>query len=227
MSRRGYYLTNDEGKKERIPSVSSILKMFGDNEALLYWANNQGQEGKSLADARKVPLGAGSLTHAMIWDDIKGMLGEEREPLNLDDIDIQIVMNAKKAFQSYELWKGSVGFEPLYAEHPLTSKAMRFGGRPDLIAKVMNQVVLVDWKAAKGIYTNVYFQLAAYGMLIEENKEELEIESLGAVVPVRLGKEDATFDHLHRPWDSNTMRAAREGFTRLRSMYDIVKVLKS
>ena len=64
------YKTKD-GK--RVPSVTGISKMYGDNGGLIYWANQQGLEGKTLQDAYEQTATPGSMAHERVDFWIKGL----------------------------------------------------------------------------------------------------------------------------------------------------------
>jgi hypothetical protein len=57
---------------KRLPSVTTIISRFKDSGGLLYWANQQGLEGKTLDQARAEVTTPGTLAHKAVEDHING-----------------------------------------------------------------------------------------------------------------------------------------------------------
>ena len=56
----------------RLPSVTTIIGRFKESGGLLYWANQQGLEGKTLGQARAEVTTPGTLAHKAVEDHING-----------------------------------------------------------------------------------------------------------------------------------------------------------
>ena len=56
----------------RLPSVTTIIARFKESGGLLYWANQQGLEGKTLDQARAEVTTPGTLAHKAVEDHING-----------------------------------------------------------------------------------------------------------------------------------------------------------
>src|ERR1700731_1561533 len=56
----------------RLPSVTTIIGRFKESGGLLYWANQQGLEGKTLDQARVEVTTPGTLAHKAVEDHIHG-----------------------------------------------------------------------------------------------------------------------------------------------------------
>ena len=65
--KEGYYV---DGK--RVPGVTTILGRFKESGGLLYWANQQGRDGKTLDEARAEVTTPGTLAHKAVEDHING-----------------------------------------------------------------------------------------------------------------------------------------------------------
>ena len=72
--RKGYYLADGT---TRVPSVTTITGRFKDSGGLIYWAWQQGVDGKDFREERDKAAEAGSLSHAMVEADIKGQNPKE------------------------------------------------------------------------------------------------------------------------------------------------------
>jgi hypothetical protein len=56
----------------RLPSITTIIGRFKESGGLLYWANQQGLEGKTLDQARAEVTTPGTLAHKAVEDHING-----------------------------------------------------------------------------------------------------------------------------------------------------------
>ena len=101
------------------------------------------------------------------------------------------------------------------------SERHRYGGTPDAIGVVNNQLVLLDWKTSNGIYADHLIQLAAYGHLWNENYPDQPIT--GGFHLLRFSKQKGDFGHHHFA----ALDEAWEQFLLFRRAYDINKILKA
>ena len=202
---------------ERVPGVTTVLRMFGgDNEGLIRWAHKLGTNGQSLDDARKKAQNIGTVAHAMIESHLDG------ETLDTDGVDVEVLQGASRAFGMFKEWSGMVGYEVLAKEEPLVCEELRYGGKMDCVM-IQARRVLADWKTSARIYPEHLCQVAAYGKLWDQHYPDQPIEGY---VLLRLGKDEALFDHHYRPADSRTMLAAWEAFKHCRALYDLAKTIK-
>lgn len=200
---------NQSGK--RVPSVTTILSRFKDSGGLLYWANAQGREGKTLDEARKTAATAGTVAHDWVEDYINGR--ELRTP----DASREICDLARAAFDVFLKWKENTKLEVKYTEVALVSEEHQFGGRLDAIGLVGNELVLVDWKTSNSVYADYLYQLAAYGVLWTENYPEHKL--VGGYHLLRFAKEQGDFAHHYY----GNLDDEAETFLKMRELYDRVK----
>jgi hypothetical protein len=185
---------NKEGK--RLQGATTILSqnLGWGKEGLLYWANQQGLDGKTLTDSRDTATVPGTIAHAMIEADLKGV-----EP----DISLfmqEDISKAETAYLNYLDWRKQFNFEPVYVEKNLVSEKWQYGGCPDIIGKVQGRWAIVDWKTGK-TYENLFAQLVAYRELAYEN------DLIPFVTPVefhclRIPKNEDTPSFHHSYWGS-------------------------
>lgn len=209
---------------QRVPSVTTITKLYGENDGLIIWANQQGLEGRTLQDAREATATPGSMTHDMVDCFISG---KEWNPDNwvnkFDSTDafVAATEKANRAFYNFERWYDQNRMELIAGEVALVSEEHQFGGRMDALATT-GGLCIADWKTGGGgkIYADFLYQVAGYSILWDENFPDKPLE--GGFHIIRFNREEADFAH----WHFAELDAAREGFLYLRKLYDIHRRLK-
>ena len=203
---------NSGGK--RLPSVTTIIGRFKDSSSLLYWANTEGLNGKTLDEARIPAASAGTIAHDMVECHLHGK--DAPEPKAHPDI----VAKARSAFKAYLNWQEMTRLEVRHTEVALVSAQHDFGGCLDAIGIVPtlgNGLALVDWKTSNSVYADYLYQLAAYAILWNENYPETPIT--GGYHLCRFAKEEGDFGHHYYPSLDEEMAT----FLAMRSLYDRVK----
>ena len=148
---------------ERVPSQSTIKSQIGwSTRPLLYWANAQGLEGRTLKEAQDTATVSGTIAHHLIECFIR-----DTEP-DLSSYSEEDIEKGRSAFSNFEHWWFRVDVDPVYVEPNLVSEEWQFGGTPDLVCYVSGEFSIVDWKSGKW-YEDGFLQLAAYRQLVEEN----------------------------------------------------------
>ena len=178
---------------------------------MLYWANQQGLEGKTLDQARVEVTTPGSIGHLMVEAHIHG-----RDYIP-DQHPVDLIEKAKAAFAAYLAWEEMTAISFRHTEVSLTSNTHRFGGTMDAVGMIGNKLVLCDWKCANSVYADYLFQLAAYKLLWEENFPEHPI--VGGFHLCRFAKEQGDFSHHYFP----SLDEEAATFLLMRSLYDRVK----
>lgn len=201
---------------ERVPGTTTIIGRFKESGALLHWAFKQGQSGaKSLYEKRDEAAEAGTIAHDMVFQRLHG-----EEPKIPEGTDPKISAQAKQAFDAYLSWESMTKLEIVEQEIPLVSEKYQFGGTPDAIAKVNGKLSLADWKTSNGVYQDYLLQLAAYDLLIEECRPDLQLT--GGFHLCRFAKSYGDFSHHYWP----NLDEAKRMFLMLRECWDIDKILK-
>lgn len=219
--KRGYTSFYLDGK--RLPSPSSICSRFKDSGGLIYWANQEGLEGRTLDEARKAATTPGSYVHARIEADIRGHdFDHERWAAKIaaDGLDIDEVLDkALQSWNAYQDWKAESKVDVVAAEVSLGSEAHRFGGTLDAVA-VTSGLFLVDWKTG-ALYPDHVLQMGGYVILWEENFPD---RPLDGVKLLSISKEHGGFTQVSLPRE--TMQPAVNQFLLLRDAWDNDKILK-
>lgn len=178
---------NKVGK--RIPGVTTIIsKNLGWNkQALMYWANQVGQEGRSHRDVAGAAADAGTCGHYLVDCYIKG-----REP-DSTQFQPEILDQGETCLINFMQWAETFDFHAVETEVHLVSEEYQFGATPDCIAMVRGKLSLLDWKTGNGVYPDHMIQLAAYRKAWEENHPDQPLD--GGYHLLRIGKADASFHH--------------------------------
>lgn len=207
------HLYRDENN-QRVPSVTTIIGRFKDSGALLYWANSEGLNGKTLDEARIPAATAGTMAHDLVEAHLNGRPEPELRG------DPEIISKAKSAFAAYRGWHDMTSLEVRHTEVPLVSNQHRFGGCLDAIGIVKsmnNGLALVDWKTSNSIYSDYLYQLAAYAILWDENYPDTPIT--GGYHLCRFAKEEGDYSHNYYP----SLESEKQTFLLMRDLYNRVK----
>jgi hypothetical protein len=206
------------GKPIRISGTTTIVGRFKDSGALIYWANQEGLEGRPIrGDESTVEKAAeaGTLAHLMVENDIRGL----PEP-DLSKYPKEISEKATSSFLSYLEWKGQTKLKPVKTELSLISKRWLFGGTLDAV-HVDGKLALLDWKTSGGIYEDMLIQVGGgYSLLWKENFPNDPIT--GGYHIVRFSKVEA--DLAHHTWQN--LKVCEDTFIEMRILFELVKQVK-
>lgn len=205
---KGYFLK--DGTK--VPSVTTILSRFKESGALMYWAWRMGKEGKDYRQERDKAADAGTLAHAAVENWI------HERPITFEG-DPEVCQRARKAFDAFLEWAAQTQLKVTHTEIPLISERYRFGGTFDALL-VRGKRAMGDWKTSGGVYGDYLAQVAAYGILWEENFPDQPID--GGYHLLRFDKQYGDF---HAHW-WNELEAGKRFFLNLRAAYEDDKELK-
>jgi hypothetical protein len=203
---------NKEG--ERVPGVTTVIGQLGWNKGvLMWWAWNEGMEGRNFRDTSQKAADAGTIGHYLIECDIKGNTPET------SSYDAELVDKAETCYLNFLNWKKNFEFEVVDTEIHLVSEKYQFGGTPDCIGKVNNELAMIDWKTGNGVYEDHLLQLSAYGQLWNEYSDQ---PFKGGYHLLRITKDTASF---HHHWWQD-LSVAWKAFKLARKLYDMQKIVK-
>jgi hypothetical protein len=147
-----------------VPSVTTVLKVLGQSEAMTHWAWELGTQGLDYREVRDSAARVGIIVHRLIASHLKGETPDYQPLAYLpDEAD-----RAEKCFLKYLAWEKENPLTPVIIETPFVSEEFRFGGTPDLLAEIDGKFILLDFKTSGGIYDSYFVQLAAYRQLLSE-----------------------------------------------------------
>src|SRR5688572_17778156 len=146
----------------RIPSVSTILARFKESGGLMQWAFQQGRDGKAhLYEEASKAADIGTCAHHMVELRMQGRPDTElTEYLNVTLPDPMMQGKALSAFGAYEAWAKNFDVRVVAQEVQLVSEQHRFGGTPDFIGVVGNELALFDIKTSNSVYADYLVQVA-------------------------------------------------------------------
>jgi hypothetical protein len=208
-TQRAGYFTKD-GKK--VPSVTTVLSRFKDSGGLIHWAWELGKEGKDYRQVRDSAADAGTLAHSAVDEHIHGRTFVFEGPED-------VVAKAQRAFGAFLEWAAQTQLVVTHTEMPLVSEKYRFGGTFDALL-VRGKRSMGDWKTSNKVYGEYLAQVAAYGILWEENFPDQPID--GGYHLLRFDKEYGDF---HAHWWGE-LEAGKRYFLNLREAYEDDKELK-
>lgn len=148
----------------------------------------------------------GTTIHKAVEDWIK----EGKEP-SLEE-------SQQKAFTNFKNWVEENKIEFLESEKHVWSKELWIGGITDMVIKMDGKKYVADIKTSSGIYDEMFFQMAAYALCLEEMGEHKDIE--GYLV-VNL-KKDGNIDFKR----ADNMAINKEAFLAALTLHKIKNSLK-
>ena len=156
----------------RVPSVTQILDIK--SKSIAGWANRLGFINIEYQVQMKRLARAGTLAHTLIADH----LDPAKRIEDVVEPDGEIQRWAITAFENFLRWGLEHRVEPINIEIPRVSEAFRYGGTPDLVAKIDGRIEIVDWKSSARVYDDHFLQVAAYRQLAE-GVEAVRVVALG------------------------------------------------
>jgi len=135
-------------------SVSKALSVLA-KPALVGWANRMGLKGIDTSKYNTKRSGEGMSVH----DAIEAWMHGESEEGCPDGF--------KKFISTHTV-------EPLLAEVYMEHSSLGYCGRIDAYCMVNGKLCLLDFKTSKGIYDDMFYQLAAYRELLEDNGKPVD-----------------------------------------------------
>ena len=145
----------------QVPGVTTVLGILN-KPALVTWANRLGLKGIDSTKYKDEMAGIGTLAHLFIMNHLRG---EETDTGDFSQNDIKL---AENCFLSYLEWEKSHPIKPVLIETPLVSDKYGYGGTPDCVCYLDDELILLDYKTGKAIYPEMTYQLAAYSRLVRE-----------------------------------------------------------
>lgn len=151
-----------------VPGVTTITGLRH-KPALIPWANRLGLQGIDTGKYVDDKAAIGTLAHAMITDSLQGIT------TNTSDYTQNQINSAENSYLSYLEWANGKTIEPLEIERPMVSEGCRFGGTPDIYARVNGRLELIDLKTGSGIYPEYWHQVAAYRYLLTKRGHQVDV----------------------------------------------------
>jgi hypothetical protein len=206
---------------EKVPGVTTVLGKFQDPDGLMWWAWNEGREGRDFHKTRGDAASAGTLLHALVEDDLKGT-----ETATAEGLSKGVVDQAFRAYGAYQDWRAQTRLRITEAEVSLVSERFRYGGTFDAFGDRESVNVLADWKSSAKIQPKMVAQLGGYMGLREEWFPDRKVESGWILLFSRegLGFKAYHYNREQLLWGFQLflqLRAAYHAEEKVREFYDI------
>ena len=191
---------------ERVPGVTTVLgaQLAWNKGAVMYWAWEQGRDGKDFRQTKDDAADLGTRVHALIEQEMRG----KRPP--------EIPKDCESSLLAFYEWRDAFKLESTGSEVALVSDLHRFGGTLDYPGLVQGRRVILDLKTSKETYPDHRMQLSAYGMLWNEHHPDDPVTGYHLL---RVGKGDGSFHHHYWP----SLAKEWEAFLLLRKLHDLQK----
>ena len=145
----------------RVPSTTTVLSILS-KPALINWAWEQGKLGLDYKAVRDQAGDIGTLAHYLILCEIQGI-----EP-DTSEYSKQNIDKAETCMIKFLDWQKQNPFKAMFVETPLVSETYKYGGTIDCFAQRGEELILIDFKTGKAIYSDQFIQLASYKNLLQE-----------------------------------------------------------
>ena len=142
---------------------------------------------------------------------------DEKKKWNYPDED-SLTEEQQTAFNNFRQWVEENKIEFLESEKHVWSKEFWIGGITDGIMKMDGKKYVFDIKTSSNIYNDMFFQMAAYALCLEEMAEHKDIE--GYIV-INL-KKDGSIDFKR----ADNMEVNRNAFLAALSLHKIINSLE-
>ena len=204
----GYHLKNGD----KVPGVTTVLQGLGWNKgALMYWAWDQGRNGKDFRETKDDAADLGTLVHTLIEAEMRGT--------PTPTIPLEMKEKAENGLLGFYEWRDAFKLESTGSEVALVSEQYKYGGTIDYPCLLNGRRVILDLKTSKDVYADHRIQLAAYGALWNETHPD---DPATGYHLLRVGKEDGGFAHYY--WPSLTDEF--EAFYHLAELYRLKKAVE-
>jgi hypothetical protein len=196
----------------KVAGVTTILDQWGaKSRGLYYWYWEQGSKGAEFGKKLEEEATLGTLVHAWIEAEMRGTPVPDIPPEHKERLE-----NAMLGF--YE-WRDAFQLEVTGSEVALVSEQHRYGGTIDFPVRLKGRRAILDLKSSKSVYPDHRVQLAAYGVLWNEN---FPTDKLMGYHLLQVNKETGGFSHHYFP----TLQIEWQIFLHLRALYELAKVMK-
>jgi hypothetical protein len=217
---------------ERLPSVTTVLRPWGESDGLAYAANKLGLAGKSHRTEWGKLARLGTLVHEVCTASLlAGTRPAAARHRALDDAIEQVSGNVPddlldrfgNCCAAWAICLKEVKFGAcLGAEQNLISEVHQYGGTPD-VCITMGQPAILDFKTG-GTYPDHLIQIAAYRELWNENVDDKKKRAKCGYL-VRLNRDSGGYELKHIP--ESTMDVAWDIFQSIHHAFRTFKVLKA
>ena len=144
-----------------VPGVTTVLNVMA-KPGLVPWANRLGLQGIEVSKYVDSLAEIGTIAHYRALCHFTG------ETPDISDYPTSLVAASEPCMEKFHNWLKKHQVEPKWVEKEMVSEKMKFGGCFDFYGKIDGIWTIADFKTAKAVHDEHWYQLAAYGgMLLE------------------------------------------------------------
>lgn len=194
------------------PSVTTIIKLLN-KEGLQQWANYLGFKRISVDKELERSSRIGTYVHYLCECTLMG-----DTYLKYDAKSINILREVGHRYLSFKEFLKDYDVEPIFCEKSLISTKEGFAGTTDFFGYINGKKTLLDFKTSKNFYDSMFFQLAAYDVLLREEGYEAEQFAILLIQNDQYKLKILTRDEISKYWDV---------FKTLVELYNKLEVIKN
>lgn len=204
-----WYFIPDQNKTtglpeyKSIPSVTWITSYVYKGIAYYRWLAEHGWDE---AEALKTEAGdKGSKIHSALELLITGasVKMEDKFYNNSKEIEEELTPEEYGAVVSFKTWVDDYKPEFLMTETTVFSEKFNFAGTLDCVAKIKDQIYIIDWKSSQAVYPSMEAQLSAYKQALKEMGKKTEGAKLAILqIGYRRNKKGYKFTEVEDKFES-------------------------
>lgn len=153
------------GKKEEVPSVTTIIKLLN-KPSIAKWANSLGWKRLSYESVLIERALEGTFAHELFHERLF------KEGKEFDISTEYRLMKAKEYLSTFERFLEEYTLNPIWGEKSLSCD--RYGGTIDLYCELNGKKTILDYKTSKRFYSTHFVQLGAYINLLKLHEYDVE-----------------------------------------------------
>lgn len=202
-----------ETKNEWLKSPSGIVGKLDKSQPLMYWATNCFYD--SMIEAMRDGVNFTKDDLLSMLETAKGAYRERREEAanvgtvvhdyaqkhhephikSVEDIEGFAELSeadqskARQGAAAFDNWYKQLGGKSVASEFLIFSKKQGYTGRCDDLVEVAGDLIILDYKTSKGVYTDQIYQVTSY---MKAREEEYPDQRIAGARLVHLCKEDVT-----------------------------------
>lgn len=197
-----------------VPGVTTITNMRK-SDALIGWAFNLARNNPGLSSTREYKddlAQIGKAAHAIVTAHLRG------DDPDLGDFTPNEVLAAQPSVEKFLYWREAHKLDILESgDKAFISELYRYGGTPDLYARIDGKITVLDFKTGSSIYDEYFYQVAAYAFAIEE-VTGVQIDQTWILGIGRQGKSVLEHIRTREEWQLDF-----EWFKAMRRVYEVEK----
>ena len=197
------------------PSVTTKLNAYYKGHGLMEWVKSNGFNADIIMDRAAIQ---GRNVHNAIDSFLNGVTLTWIELDGKENYTLTEWQMINRFMEFYKRFKPEI----LVHEQKVVSDKMKTGGTIDLICKINNEILLIDYKTGEYLYKSNFIQIATYKAMWEELNPQYPISRLGVLhlnaktrtkgknndiqgISWQVKFADDSYEHLMKLWDATAL----------------------